>query len=192
MTGLLTRWPPKNFQTRAHESRWSRPFRGFQLFGMGYVSDAAGSSDESLFISGGSAAQNQIGDLGRVDPAMAVTPIGSLPDSESPPELTGTGNGELYAYFPGSFESFVARLGKDDSEVEDTWELAPLGGDARAWAFAHWGGKFYIFISTEFFGITSQVKVLDPATGDETVAIDDSPYMVVGAGVSTCAPVVVE
>jgi len=110
------------------------------------------------------------------------------------PELTGTANAELYAYFPGRFDSWVARLGKDSADQEQSWELDSISGQPRGWAFAHWGGKFYIFISTEsaFGGIRSQVKVLDPASGDETTAISNSRYMVVGAGVSTCAPVVVE
>lgn len=175
------------------ESGFQKGQEGFELFGMGYVSDSAGSNQETLFISGGSAAQDEIGDLGRIQkPNLDVATIGGLPLSEYGPELTGTGNGELYAYYPGFFETFVARMSKDNASVEQEWELSPLGGDARAWAFAHYGGKFYIFISTEDVGITSRVLEFDPTTGNDTVVIPDSDYMVVGAGVSTCAPVVVD
>ena len=177
------------------ESGFQRGQRGFELFGMGFSSDSEGSSAETLFIAGGGAAQDRTGDLGRVPPdTMSVAMVGGLPDSEFPPELTGTANAELYAYFPGEWDSWVARLSKDSAGQEQSWDLDPISGQPRGWAFAHWGGKFYIFISTEgaFGGIRSQVKVLDPASGNETTAISNSHYMVVGAGVSTCAPVVVE
>jgi hypothetical protein len=177
------------------ESGFQRGQRGFELFGMGFSSDAEGSGQETLFIAGGGAAQEQVGDLGRVPPdTMSVAMVGGLPDSEFPPELTGTANAELYAYFPGRFDSWVGRLSKDSANQEQSWELDPISGQPRGWAFAHWGGKFYIFISTEsaFGGIRSQVKVLDPAGGGEQTAISNSHYMVVGAGVSTCAPVVVD
>lgn len=177
------------------ESGFQRGQRGFELFGMGFSSDAQGSDEETLYIAGGGAAQDRIGDLGRVGRAdMAVSMVGGLPDSEYPPELTGTGNGELYAYFPGLWDSWVARLSKDSADQQQSWDLDSISGEPRGWAFAHWGGKFYIFISSQgaFGGIRSQVKVLDPATGDEEVAISNSDYMVVGAGVSTCAPVVVD
>lgn len=177
------------------DSGFQRGQEGFQLFGMGYSSDAQGSDQETLFIAGGDASQDQIGDLGRVNNGtMAVSMVGGLPDSEYPPELTGTGNGELYAYFPGRFDSWVARLGKDHADSQQTWDLASISGEPRGWAFAHWGGKFYIFISTQstFGGVQSKVKVLDPASGNEEVAVSNSQYVVVGAGVSTCAPVVVD
>ena len=177
------------------ESAFQRGQHGFELFGMGFSSDVEGASGETLFIAGGDAAQNGIGDLGRVPPdTMSVAMVGGLPDSEFPPELTGTANAELYAYFPGRFDSWVARLGKDSADQEQSWELDSISGQPRGWAFAHWGGKFYVFISAQqpFGGIKSQVKVLDPASGNEEVAISNSQYVVVGAGVSTCAPVVVE
>ncbi len=177
------------------DSGFQRGQEGFELFGMGYVSDAEGSDQETLYIAGGSAEQEDIGDLGRVaGGSMAVAMVGGLPDSEYPPELTGTGNGELYAYFPGRFDSWVARLAKTSADMEQSWDMQPINGEPRGWAFAHWGGKFYVFISTQgtFGGIKSQVRVLDPATGGEEAAISNSQYVVVGAGVSTCAPVVVE
>jgi len=177
------------------ESGFQRGQEGFQLFGMGFTSDAEGSDQEALFIAGGDASQDHIGDLGRVATgSMSVSMVGGLPDSEYPPELTGTGNGELYAYFPGRSDSWVARLAKSSADMEQSWAMASISGQPRGWAFAHWGGKFYVFISTQstWGGIQSKVKVLDPATGSEEVAISDSRYVVVGAGVSTCAPVVVD
>ena len=88
----------------------------------------------------------------------------------------------------------LARLDKTSGAELDRWNLEPPTGAVSAWAFAHWGGKFYMFVTVDdlLFGSTSQVKVFDPATGMESTGVADSPYRVVGAGVSTCAPIVVE
>jgi hypothetical protein len=161
---------------------------------MGFVSDTAGSSEETLYVAGGSASMLSAGDLGTLDTgSLDLNTLGTL-SAEQNPEMTGTGEGELYGFFPGLFETFIARLDKTTGAILEQWDLAPPSGVVTAWAFAHWGGKFYMFVSTEGLvgGATSQVKVFDPATGMETVGVTDSPYTVVGAGVSTCAPSVVE
>ncbi|MCS6913804.1 MAG: hypothetical protein RMK29_21325 [Myxococcales bacterium] len=174
------------------------PFRvgqhGFELFGMGFVSDGPGSNQESLYISGGPAGMVENGQLGRVDKGtLAVSPIGQLPRNEYGPELTGTGAGELYGYFPGRGRSAVMLIDKTNAQALRQWTLAPLGAVARAWAFAHWGGRFYIFITTvdDEGSEVSQVQLLDPASGRQTVVLPSIPYVIVGAGVSTCAPVII-
>jgi hypothetical protein len=69
-----------------------------------------------------------------------------------------------------------------------------LGGTVSAWAFAQWGGKFYIFVTTtDLLTSNSTVRVIDRQTGAyEGAVLENLPYIIVGAGVSTCAPVVVE
>lgn len=172
---------------------FSRGQEGFELFGMGFVSDAAGSDSETLFLAGGDAALASPGELGTLErTSLTISSVGPLPNTEYNPELTGTGDAGLYAYFPGQFESFVAKLDKATVGQDERWDLDPLGDDIRAWAFAHWGGKFYIFITTGFFTPQPRVLELDPATGDVQTVVPSSPYVVVGAGVSTCAPVVVD
>ena len=71
--------------------------------------------------------------------------------------------------------------------VGPQWKLggAPLGG-VNAWAFAHWGGRFFIFV-TGSDGLGSTVRMVDKA-GDYKVLMENLPYQIVGAGVSTCAP----
>jgi hypothetical protein len=167
--------------------------QGFELFGMGFVSETPGSQAESLYISGGPASSQGSGNLGRIDPGtLGVTSIGPLSSAEYQPELTGTGDAELYGYYPGS-NTFVARLDKGTGQNAQSWQLPALTGTVRAWAFAHWGGEFYIFITTSqlFGGDYSRVLKLDPSTGMVTTALDDTGKIIVGAGVSTCAPIVV-
>jgi len=179
-------------------SPWQAGTEGFELFGMGFVSVAPDSGAEELFLAGGTATQlatHQTGRLGVIEPdALDFSVAGSLSPSEYGPELTGTGEGELFAYFPGLASTKVALLDKTTGTNALEWLLPALPGQLRAWAFAHWGGRFYIFISfvDPIEGNLSQVHRFDPATGASEVVLDDIPYVIVGAGVSTCAPTVVD
>ena len=162
---------------------------GYRLFGMGFVSDAAGSEQEKLYLAGGNVDAQVMGDMAVVDPnTMGLTTLGPCPQAEYGPELTGTGKGEWYGYFPGTGSSFVARLDKQSGQISQQWQLPSLSGSVRAWAFAHWGGKFYIFVTTYSNGYRSMVLRLDPQSGNTDTYLDNLPYIIVGAGVSTCAP----
>ncbi len=162
---------------------------GFELFGMGFVSDLAGTDNETLYIAGGDADNLTGGNLGSINHAsLQVSTIGPLPAAEQSPELTGTGDAKLYGYFPGSITTFVANLDKSDSTRGQSWNTTTLEGGASAWAFAHWGGKFYIFATSGIFTPKNEVFELDPATGTTVKVIGDSAFRVVGAGVSTCVP----
>ena len=93
-----------------------------------------------------------------------------------------------FGYYPGR-TSFVAEVNKTRGASDQTFPLNGLPGDPMAWAFAHYGGKFYIFIQD--IG-SPRVIELDSSTGNETVVVPNSPHQVVGAGVSTCAPIQVD
>jgi len=168
--------------------------QGYLLFGMGFVSDQPGSAKEKLYIAGADQALTGANDkLGYIDPAtLKITVIGATAAAEHSPELTGTGNAELYAYHPGTIASFVARMDKQTAKVLQQWPVPPLTGQVTAWAFAHWGGKFYIFVTDQdLFGVeTSRVLVLDPVSGKASTFLPSIPYKIVGAGVSTCAPTI--
>jgi hypothetical protein len=176
---------------------------GFQLFGMGFVSDTAGGDSETLFVSGGSASialpnDTTVPDLGMIDLGnFSTTKLGHIsrgPGQRSP-EVTGLGNGELWAYFPGSglfSQSAIAQLDKMTGNRMRTFTLPGEVGLVDAWAFAHYGGRYYIFVTSG----PSKVMRLDPmgnnGAGRVDTILQDTGYVVVGAGVSTCAPVIVE
>ncbi len=171
--------------------------QGFELFGMGFVSDSASSDSETLFIAGGSAGSPSPGDLGVLDTAaMTVSHSGALPNGEFGPELSGTGEGKLFGYYPSSSNSYVGEMDKTSGANTKQLPLEALSGAATAWAFAHYGGKVYIFITTDdgvlFPNPISRVLELDLASGDERTVIAESELAVVGAGVSTCAPIVID
>jgi hypothetical protein len=173
---------------------------GFELFGMGFVSDSPGSAAETLYIAGGSSAidANDFR-LASVNPANPiVNQIGTHTAPETfGPELTGTGDAKLFGYYPGISTTKISEISKTNAANTQDWPMPGLGSQVRAWAFAHWGGRFYIFVTTtDGLGLetTSQVRLLDPISGNSNViaGLEDIPYIIVGAGVSTCAPVVIE
>jgi hypothetical protein len=172
----------------------------FELFGMGFVADSPTATTDTLFISGAEAARTDAGDLATIDTgSLTVGRVNALPAAMYSPELTGTGAAELYGYYPGS-PSLVARIDKGTAANAQTWTLPSLTGTVRAWAFAHWGGHFFIFITTNDNGFpvptdTANVLRLDPegngGAGTVTTALMNTGKIVVGAGVSTCAPIVI-
>lgn len=163
----------------------------FELFGMGFVSDAPGSSSEKLYIFGGEVGALDKGTLAKIDPGkLTIDPIGALALKDKSPELTGTGNAKLFGFFPAGAQSFVAEIDKATGALGKQWPT-PVNGDVGAWAFAHWGGRFYIFVTIEdLFNENSMVLRLDPQTGKVDTIKEQLPYRIVGAGVSTCAPTI--
>jgi len=161
---------------------------GFELFGMGFVSDAVGGQTESLYVGGG--LESGIGSgrstLGRIDSSFRLTPIGALGGS---PELTGTGAAELWGFFPDASRIVVRRIDGTSGATMREIDASALDTGARptAWAFAYWGGRFYVFLQTEADDSTNIWRVTE-STGAVELVRREVGYRVVGAGVSTCAP----
>ncbi len=174
---------------------------GFELFGMGFVSHTPGGSEETLYIAGGAAELTGASTLGTFDTGtMTASQIADLPTAEYSPELTGTGDAQLFAYFPATTgNSMVEEINKASATPGSPLNLSPacdagnLFCSVRAWAFAHWGGQFYIFITTYdvMADTTNAQVVLLEQDGTNSVLLDNTGKIVVGAGVSTCAPIYV-
>jgi len=163
----------------------------FEVFGMGFASNERGSEDETLFIAGGPVIGVGFGNatLGTLTTdSLTVSPIGLLDGS---PELTGTGAAELWGFLPDTNPMSVQQFNKTDASTLQNFPLNPLGtGTPRAWAFAFWGGRFYMFLQTDAQPSTN-VWRLDPTNGNIDEVVHDSGFVIVGAGVSTCAPVII-
>ncbi len=161
---------------------------GLELFGMGFVADAEGSSAETLFVAGGreSSIASGTSTLAFIDKStLALGTRGTLPGW---PELTGTGSGELWGFFPDTMPPSVRQLDKSSGVTITSHQLAELGSTPpSAWAFAFWGGRFYVFYQALLDPSTNVWRV-DP-DGTVTQVIANTGLRVVGAGVSTCAPV---
>jgi hypothetical protein len=174
------------------------------LFGMGFVSETSGAQTEKLYIAGGDLFASPGGDLAVIDTAGSpptATRLGRLTtQGEHSPELTGTGGGELWGFYPGIDTAWVQQIDRATGAPTGTRHDIPngLGGlgatpSVVAWAFAQWGGVFYIFATTtpgDPFPPNSTLRTID-GTGAYQLRLEQMPWVIVGAGVSTCAPYVV-
>lgn len=163
--------------------------QGFTTFGMGFVADGVGSRNETLY--GGSGPLNGNKGLARIDPtSLMLSKIAAFPAIDYAVEFTGTGAAELYGYFPSATtgKNFIARINKTTAQYDLTWQLPALAAQPNAWAFAHWGGRYYQFVTVNG---QNQILRYDPTTKANIVVQSSTPYPIVGAGVSTCAPYIV-
>ncbi len=161
--------------------------QGFDEFGMGFVSNTAGSTDETLFIAGGSAVGSNSA-LGTLDTtSLMVTKLGAL---SGDPELTGTGLAELWGFFPdltaNTMQAHVSKIDKMTGAESMQISLGSAAGMANAWAFAFYGGDFWVFLA-KANGATTVYHVTTSGLKDQ---LDTMTRHIVGAGVSTCAPTV--
>lgn len=182
----------------AFQERQNTGGRQWDLFGMGFVTDTAGGDTERLWVGGGNVDAEEAGDLGVIDPTtLVIQRIGPLSATrEYSPEFTGLGDATLWGFYPGLSQAFVQQVDKTTGAGTGSQLNIPggLGGQVAAWAFAQWGGKFYVFVTTADIltgAENSTVRTLDRATGQYQLVSQNLPYKIVGAGVSTCAPVII-
>jgi hypothetical protein len=164
---------------------------GFTTFGMGFSLDAPNGADETLYVSESpylSGAVNSKG-LGKIDTStLTLTPIATydlLPNRRA--EMTGTGDARVFGAFEGT-PYVVAEISKSDARI---LSQAPQTGVTYApnssnFAFAFWGGDFWIFVGPGSYTDVFQYKPKDQTT----TKVSHESFAVVGAGVSTCAPLV--
>ncbi len=153
---------------------------GFVTFGMGFSGDQNG---ESLFVS--QSANPSMG-LATIDTqSLGLNFIAAFNPAIPRDELTGTGDGHLFAFWPNTTGSgsHIAEIDPVTAQVTGLNNLK-IGQQNDAFAFAFWGGDFWIFTAP---GGPSTVTRYDPQTQSETKATT-LPSTIVGAGVSTCAP----
>jgi hypothetical protein len=124
--------------------------------------------------------------LGMIDTTtFQLSFIGTFSQPLNRCELTGTGDGRLFAFcVKQDTGSVIAQIDPATATVIGQNHLQ-VGTSADAFAFAYWGGSFWIFTSAG--GGTSTVTQYDLDTQKESTATT-VPAVIVGAGVSTCAP----
>ena len=152
---------------------------GFGNFGMGYATQNSETWRDDLYIANSNT-------LARVDMSTyAIRNVGSLPSQS---ELTGNADGELWAFLPLEMPARLVRLDKNDASVVESFSLPNFSlADLDTFAFANWGGEFYLFVRYYGMGSTTDVYKVN-AAGQMSLFAGDTGMDVVGAGVSTCAP----
>jgi hypothetical protein len=177
---------------------------GLGNFGMAFVSRSQTDPCDKLYGIAGAWNMLPYDCPGQGCGKLAVASPTALAFSEVGPvdyfgaELTGTGDGRLFAFVHAN----PAKLVQLDKEAGAELDSVSLSGVALtdAFALAFWGGDFYIFTEAndtvpQFPEPPSKVYKLDWDESDGngkavTTYVNQAPILVVGAGVSTCAPYV--
>jgi hypothetical protein len=163
---------------------------GFTGFGMGSVFDSTTGKD-TLYVSGGDPDETTLATIDLSSLTLSV--VGTIDAARS--EVSGTGDGQLWVFQPSGIVSpssipFVERLDPATGmtlEHHDLSAITSMGG----YAIKFWGGAFYIFIGTDVWKVVRSTLVPgqnDP-TSPPTLVLSTPLTDIVGAGVSTCAPV---
>lgn len=166
---------------------------GWYRLGMGFSTASADDVSETLFVT--ATADPLTGSspgLGRIDPAMLTgTPVGAFSGSlrGQSAELTGTGDGRLYGFFTTTPPQ-VAQIDKSSGAILNTVPMRGLE-TPQAWAFSFWGGDFYLYTAPGAgTSRTTNVTRYRPSDGSiDTAYMTNIGFRIVGAGVSTCAPI---
>jgi hypothetical protein len=155
--------------------------QGFSTtFGMGFSTNPGGTG-ETLFLAG-----DGVPSLTTLDvKTFQIGPV--LNFSLTAAELTGTGGGGLFGFWDPSGntgpDSAIVQIDKATGQVTNSSTLAGVS-QGTGWAFAFWGGDFYTFTAP---GGSSVVTRYDP-NAQTVTQVASTDEIIVGAGVSTCAP----
>lgn len=164
---------------------------GFSKFGMAFATRGAKSKSETLFISGLDSGNAQVGHgFGVIDTnSLELTMLGDFSGELKgrAAELTGTGDGKLFGFFTTE-PATVAQINGASGATTETTQLANVDA-GHSYAFSFWGGDFWFYTSdgTAPSKVTRLARSADDAV---SVVMDDvGGFRIVGAGVSTCAPI---
>lgn len=167
---------------------------GFFRIGMGFATDGASSKTETLYVA--STGQQGMGSgqgLGKIDlTSNTLVKLGQFSGALSgqSAELTGTGDARLFAFFTTSPVK-VAEIDKTSGATSNVTTMSGVETPV-AWAFSFWGGDLWLYTAPGALdpSRTTNVTHYTMATGDiDAMYMTNVGFLVVGAGVSTCAPV---
>jgi hypothetical protein len=144
---------------------------GFETFGMGYAKNPESPSGETLYVSG-------VGLASLDTKTFDLKFLGSLTYGRT--ELTGLDQ-QLFAFSVGS--GVIAGLNKKTGATEVVYRTSAVA-ERAAFAFAQWGGDFWVFTGND----KSIVTQYSPTENKSTVVVANTGMLIVGAGSSTCAP----
>lgn len=170
-------------------SGYQRNQLGWEVFGMGFVAEP-GNTERIYVIEGAAIGGTNNRGLGYIAADGKLNPVGNFDMGLTgrTAEVTGRGDGRLFAFFVDSGTSAGSSVAEIDKATAKVISNVPQSlPSISAWAFAHWGGSFYLFNASS--GSKSRVHKYTPGKGTEQL-VADAGYTIVGAGVSTCAPTI--
>jgi hypothetical protein len=182
-----------NCTATAWHPQTSGELAGLVTFGMGFSTDTPGGTTDTLFVVGGTpggAPPNLFKyNFVKLDTAsMTATKIAE--EAMGRAEMTGNSNAELWGFFADGAVPHVVQFDKTNgSFIKDFPEPSLATASMSGFAFAHWGGDYWVFLYQQ--GVSTTVYQIDGMTGAVKSTTPNTGRSVVGAGVSTCAPVVI-
>lgn len=188
---------PVNDLTQCSDPGYAPGQMGVFNFGMAFVSNSAADPCDRIYgntwngIPPFSESPNAGTFLG-IDPdTLQVGKIGNTNFNGA--EVTGTGDGRAFV-FGGANPSKLVEYDKTTGAKLEQVDLGGLEINNGAFAFAFFGGDFYFFTDSNQDQFASEVTHLDYDDSDMNgiqdlkKVVNAAPLLVVGAGVSTCAP----
>jgi len=113
-----------------------------------------------------------------------------------PCALAGTGDGRFFGFFPnvndpdGGVAQILAQVDRTSGATPNPIVLSSAVHTGAAFAFSFWGGDFW-FYAANSSGTSSDVTRFRYSTDQSySVVVMDTGMTIIGAGVSTCAPLV--
>ena len=166
---------------------------GFSKMGMAFSTKGSKKTKETLYIVGLDSNDSKVGKgLGVIDlETMKLTMLGDFSDELKGlgAELTGTGDGKLFGFFTTKPNASLAQINGANGATTNTTTL-PNVDTGESWAFSFWGGDFWFYTSPN--GSTSSKVTRLARSKDDALTVsteDVGGFRIVGAGVSTCAPI---
>jgi hypothetical protein len=160
---------------------------GFSTFGMGSVFNAQTGTD-TLYVSEFKNLNSRLGSISF--PGLTVSTIGPLAMNNT--ELAGTGDGQLWGFTPANpgMTPELARIDTATGVVVERHNMQAINSSG-GWAIKFFAGAFYVFIGADVWKV--ERSSLNPAqslpTSPPQKVLTSPGREIVGAGISTCAPV---
>ena len=167
-----------------------KPRPDFPAFALAWVSSRKDAREETLYMS--PFFKGVSGSLWKVDAKLEATKIGSFTDGlqGKVPDLTGDGEGRLYAFFPeppARIAEIDPASAKTESAKQDPLDEVKIGNGA--WAITLWGGDQWLFTADKGNKPSRLIRIRKSGDNSSTEVMGDvGGFTVVGAGASTCAP----
>ncbi len=160
-----------------------------RIRGMGFATDTGGGTSETLYTCTADDANFTGGGLAKISlPSYKLSLLGDytsgLGGNEC--ELTGTGDARLFGFFAILDPPKLAEMNESSGATPSPVDLTQVG-TSSSYAFSFWGGDFW-FYTAPGFGNSHVTRYKYATDKSFSVVVQDTGMTIVGAGVSTCAP----
>jgi hypothetical protein len=163
--------------------------QGRRIRGMGFSSDTNGGTSETLYTCTANDMLGTGGGLAKISlPGYQLSLVGDYTNGlgGNECELTGTGDARLFGFYATLSPPKLAEINKASAATPNPITLNIQM--TLAYAFSFWGGDFWFYTAPNLQN--SQITRYKYATDKSfSVVVPNTGMTIVGAGVSTCAPV---